>query len=495
MMRFIKVVALAIGIIIVVLAGAIGYGLYKFKYFPEKDMAEERISSDAKELSGYIRRIVSFGPRNPGTVGEARTRDYILQKFTEYGLKSDGQEEFEINMYHPYSWRLILSDKGNKETVEVPCSYMPFSASTGKEGITAPLAYVGLNEDLEGRDLRGKIVAYDFKFKPKGLKTYKKILFFYDPDDTLESSGRVVRPALEFEYQMYQKLRSKGAVGMVGLLSGLQWDSDQYYPQMSFGLEKSLPGVWVRPSQCGRVKTWANKTGATGTLLMTSREDRGTTANICAVLPGQIDEYYLVFSQHDTYFDGAVQDASGVAVVLALAKHFAGTNKPLQRGIIFMTLPHTNGRVGEKAFIEKHRNGLLRKTALVMAVEHIGRELDPQENLGFKVSDRPSFRMFFTSLNQNINGMVKTAILKQDYKRSTIIPQWLVEKITGKARGIAGEFYEAGIPVIGMMSNPPYMFFPEDRPDAVATDQLVPTANLMASIIRTADGFSFEELR
>ena len=91
--------------------------------------------------------------------------------------------------------------------------------------------------------------------------------------------------------------------------------------------------------------------------------------------------------------------------------------------------------------------------------------------------------------------MVKTGILKQDYKKSTTIPQWLVAKITGKARGIAGEFYEAGIPVIGMMSNPPYMFFPEDRPDAVATDQLVPTANLMASIIRTADAFSLEELR
>ena len=91
--------------------------------------------------------------------------------------------------------------------------------------------------------------------------------------------------------------------------------------------------------------------------------------------------------------------------------------------------------------------------------------------------------------------MVKSAIVKQDFKRSVIIPQWLVAKITGKARGISAEFHEAGLPVIGFMSNPPYMFFPEDTMAAVATDQLVPTANIIASILRTADRFSFKALR
>lgn len=228
---------------------------------------------------------------------------------------------------------------------------------------------------------------------------------------------------------------------------------------------------------------------------MTSSTGQGMTANVYAVLPGQIDEYYLVFSQHDTYFDGAVQDASGLAVILSLARHFANTDNPLKRGIVFMSVAHTNGRTGEINFIQNHRNDILSKTALAIAVEHIGREIDPQPDLKFKVSDRPSFRMFFTALNQNINGMVKSAILRHDFKRSVIIPQWLVEKITGKARGISAEFHEIGIPVVGLMSNPPYMFFPEDTLDAVATDQLVPTANLMATILRSADKFPFNDLR
>ena len=495
MKRFIKIFVLVVVIIILVMAGAIGYGLYTFKHFPTMDMAAERVEADAEEMTGHIRQIVSFGPRNPGTEGEARTRAYIMQKFQEYGLKTEGQDPLEVKVYNPRSWSLTLMDFENREKMEIPCFYMPFSAPTGNKGLTAPVVYVGTGKGLKDLDLRGKIAAYDFKFKPKGLKTYSRILFFHDPDHTLDSSARVLRPALEFEYTMYEKLKAKGAVGMIGLLSGLQWDSDQYYPQMSFGLDKDLPGVWVRPSLCGTIREWAVKKHVKATMRLDSSETAGTSAIVYGLIPGKIDEYYLVFSQHDTYFDGAVQDASGVAVILALARHFTSTDKPLRRGIAFMTLPHTNGRAGEKAFILKHRNGFLRKTALIVAVEHIGRELDPRPDLRFRVSDRPSFRMFFTSMNRNINGMVKSAVLKQDYRRSTIIPQWLVTKITGRARGITGEFYEADLPVIGLMSSPPYMFFPQDTPDAVATDQLVPTANLMASIIRTADTLSFDDLR
>ena len=37
--------------------------------------------------------------------------------------------------------------------------------------------------------------------------------------------------------------------------------------------------------------------------------------------------------------------------------------------------------------------------------------------------------------------------------------------------------------------------FPEDTMTAVAIDQLVPTANLMTTILRTADGYTLDDLR
>jgi len=493
-MRILKTFAIVVGVFVLLAAIGVYYGLRTFKNYPEIDIAVEKIAADSKELSGHIEKIVSFGVRNPGTEGDLKARDYILRMFSEYGLKTREPDAYDIKMYHPERWSLTIVDPSGGTALTVPTAYMPFSAQTGSDGVRGPLVYVSDEKSLEKLDLSGKIAVYEMQFKPKGLKTYSKILYMYDPDKTLDSSGKVVRATLEYETKMYELLKSKGAAGMVGLLSGLQWDSDRYYPQMSFGLEKSIPGLWVRPSLCGKVRGLAQKKGASATLKMQSSISTGTTANVYAVLPGQVDEYYLVFSQHDTYFDGAVQDASGISVMLALAKHFAATAQPLKRGIFFLSVAHTTGRDGEKNFIRNHRDDILSKTALVVAVEHIGKELDPQPDLKFKVSGRPSFRMFFTALNRNVNGMVKSAVQKHDYRRSVIIPQWLVEKITGKSRGISAEFHEFGLPVVGLMSNPPYMFFPEDTMEAVATDQLVPTANVIASILRTADGLSIGQL-
>ena len=75
------------------------------------------------------------------------------------------------------------------------------------------------------------------------------------------------------------------------------------------------------------------------------------------------------------------------------------------------------------------------------------------------------------------------------------MPQWLVKKITGKSRGISGEFYEADIPSIGLLSAPPYLFFKEDSPEIVAKDQLIPTTNLILSILRAAEKLSISELK
>jgi peptidase M28-like protein len=494
MKRFFKITGLIVVTLVVVIAISVFVGLRKFKNFPEVAVKQERIVSDSKELVNHIRDIVSYGVRNPGTEGDIKTREFILKKFGEYGLQNPKQDEFAIKMYHPKSWGLSVTDPSSKQTIEIPSGYMPFTSATSPSGVTAPLVYIGDGKKLAEMDLEGMIAVYEMPFRPKGLKTYSKILFMYDPESTLDSSAKVVRAKLEYETQMYEKLKAKGAIGMIGLLSGLQWDSDQYYPQMSFGLEKSLPGVWIKPSMCNRVRQLAEN-NIVANLKMDSTQNMGTTANVYAVLPGQIDEYYLVFSQHDTYFDGAVQDASGVAVLLALAKHFASTGQALKRGIVFMSVAHTNGREGEKNFIKNHKNDFLGKTALVIAIEHLGLELDPRADLTFQVSNRPSFRMFFTALNSNINGMVKSAVISNDYKRSVIIPQWLVEKITGKSRGISAEFHEFGLPVIGFMSNPPYMFFPEDTEKAVAVDQLLPTADVIASILRSSDGFSLNELR
>jgi hypothetical protein len=285
---------------------------------------------------------------------------------------------------------------------------------------------------------------------------------------------------------------------MVGLLGQMQWDSDAFSPQMNHGLRKSIPGVWIRRSLVERVRALAKRGGATGTIRMRSQLDRGMAHNLWAELPGRSDEYYVVMGHYDSHFAQAVQDASGVSIVLALAAHFASVRDrlPLERGIVFLAVDaHTIGRVGERHFVDRHLDGILQKTALVISAEHIGKRLRPEGDLSFAVSEVPSFRMLLTSWSGPIPEIAKAAVLHTDYRRSMVIPQRLVQATTGKARGISGEPFEAGLSTVGLISAEPYLNFPEDTLEAVAEEELVPSTNLLIALIRAAERYPLSEFR
>ncbi len=323
------------------------------------------------------------------------------------------------------------------------------------------------------------------------------MFFLYDPGETVSEGYKAMVPVDRVERDIHDKAVTKGAVGMVGLLSELEWESDTFCPQLNYGVSKKIPGYWVSPKNSAVVRKWLERENVVARMSLAAEQGHAETYNVWATLPGKTDEYYIVMCHHDAPFANAVQDASGVSVVLALAKHFSAVNaqNPLKRGIIFLAGGgHTLGRLGEKEFVKRHRDALLPKVALVVSVEHIAREFAPREDLSFACSDTPSVRMFFTSRSRRLNGIVKSSILHNNYRRAVIIPQWVVKKMTGKARGISGEFYEAGAPVVGLLSSPSYMFFKEDTLDTVARDQLAPTANMVISILRTADTLPFNKL-
>jgi hypothetical protein len=183
---------------------------------------------------------------------------------------------------------------------------------------------------------------------------------------------------------------------------------------------------------------------------------------------------------------------------MALAKYLSRVKEeqPLKRGILFLNVgAHTLGRLGESYFVTKHKDGILSKTALVVSVEHIGKRFMPQRDRSFKTDEFHLFRSFLITNNKQIEKMVESAIKNNDFRRSLVVPQEFVLKATGKARGISGEFYEAGFPVVGLLSSPNYLFFKEDTPEAVAEDQLVPTVEVILSILRAADDYPIETFK
>jgi len=465
---------------------------------PKLSVEAEETTQSGDEIFAWIADITRLGWRSPGGEGGRRTRDYIARQFQSFGLKVAELEPFEVGTFEATDWEFLISDPAEGETESVPCHYIPFSPPTGEAGVRGELIYVGDGEGIEDIDLAGGIAVFEHPAKPALSPVLRRLFFLHDPDQTLAGEPRILMQDSDFERWIYQKVRDAGAVGMVGLLGQMQWDSDAFSPQMNHGLRKTIPGVWIRRSLAPRVRALAVKGSVTGTIRMQSRLDRGTAHNLWAELPGRTDEYYLVMAHYDSHFAQAVQDASGVSVVLALAAHFASVRDrlPLERGIIFLAVDaHTVGRVGERHFVDRHLDGLLRNTALVISAEHIGRRLHPQQDLSFAVSEVPSFRMLLTSWGGVVPEIAKAAVLHTDYRRSMVIPQRLVRATTGKARGISGEPFEAGLPTVGLLSAEPYLNFPEDTLEAVARDELVPSTNLLIALIRAADESPLSEFR
>ena len=468
------------------------------KSFPDFEINAEKSLVSNDEIFGWIERIVSFGPRKPATEADEKTRAFITQKFREFGLEVAEPEPIPVETSRVHDWSLILTDRKTGEEMEVPTFHVPFPAPTPEEGVEAPLVYVEEGRDLEDIDLTGKIVVFEQPAQVQNWSAYKAMFFIHDPDGSIPDGYTQSMLDSDHERFIHDKAAAGGAVGMVGLLSKLEWESDTYCPQMNFGVSKKIPGYWVSPGNSETVKEWLRREDVVGKLTMSAEQGRSETYNIWATLPGEADEYYIVMGHHDAPFANAVQDTSGTCVMLALAKHFSALSKerPLKRGVIFLAVgAHTLGRLGEGAFVERHREDILPKIALVVSIEHVGKEFIPQQDLSFECSDQPSPRLVVISQNESIGGIVKSSILHSDYKRSVIIPQWIVKALTGKSRGISGEFYDAGASVVGLLPAQPYLVFKEDTLKTVARDQLAPTADLVVSILRTADEVPLDQLQ
>jgi hypothetical protein len=88
------------------------------------------------------------------------------------------------------------------------------------------------------------------------------------------------------------------------------------------------------------------------------------------MLPGATDENIIVTAHMDGWFDAALDNASGVAVMVALVEHFARIpREQRRRNMIFVgTAGHHIGSPNSPYLRDQ---GMLEKTALLLNAEHI----------------------------------------------------------------------------------------------------------------------------
>ena len=289
--------------------------------------------------------------RIAGTKYEAMTADLVESKFRQFGLTDIQRPEFELRpQWFPIDWDVQAAGSG--QTLTFP-SLRPAlgSRATPPEGVEADAVWVGLGTaaDFAGRDVKGKAVIIHSMLSP----------------------GQMGQSAI-FE-GAFKRAASAGAAAILAV-----WG---YYDNMAvwqglaggFSSPDTPPGFFLGFEDGRKLRDLVGA-GPVRLKLRLRTEERPNLKSISVygTLPGRTDENIIVMAHMDGWFDAALDNASGLSVMLTLAEHFARIpRQQRRRNIVFIgTAGHHVGSPNA-IYLRDKRADLLAKTALMINCEHV----------------------------------------------------------------------------------------------------------------------------
>lgn len=462
---------------------------------------------EGKEIFQWIKGLCQFPHRRTGSKEGRLAADYVKRQFEEIGLEQVTIESVPSAVFEASDCSLMVRN------IDIPCFMLNGTLHPEEFGEfeAGPLCqdteivYLGEGREADFQDVnvQGKIVLCDCPWFEMDEDAYRINWcetegILYDPDHEkrtkLKKYDSYSPNSWPYNYIMAQK---KGAAGFVGVLNnyfrdGINWSEDYSEIAQSQGCESfSIPGLWIGTDAFQKLKPLLNDGWAPASMRMKTVYKKGFAQNVSGTLPGLTDEIILVHSHHDAVFTGAVQDASGMSEVLALAKYFA--KLPIERRgktLVFAGFDgHYTDYAGHKDFIASR---LERGDNIILdcVIEHIGKEVGLGADNSPVARDMPEIRLIYTTDVADRVRMVSDAVKRNDIKRSVILP---VSPYVDKGgtyefqqdEVISDAYYSHinGIPVISMLSPQMYLFHPMDTPEMVPQEELRPIGIMFAELI------------
>ena len=449
------------------------------------DVSDSAINSDV--MMDWIREIVSFGIRRPGWDGQRLTEQFLKRRFAEFGLQDIREEPVPVNRCVPD--RTCLSLTGSN--TDAPCSPIPYTAWTADEGLEAPLAWIGdgLPVELEGVDLRGKIAVMNARFRDFETGPLKKAaLAVYDPQETIPDGVLHKANWLIANWPAYYRAQKLGAVGFVGLLVDSLVDECGHWVPYD-GWLKDLPAVWVGRREAKWVQRGAER-GESAQLVSTGRTDLVESHNILGWVQGAGEEAILLTCHHDAPWASAVEDASGLSLLMGLAERFGRQKSKLNRSLLFVAASgHFHGGIGNRNFVQRHRDDWLNRIVAALGMEHIAQEV---EGDGYRLTGRPEVRAVFTENCPVLVDAIARGIVKNNLDRTLVVPPYL---FGSEPPCDSAPYFTAGIASACLISGPLYLFDCHDTVDKVRQVDLLPALNFLTELIQEIDVTPTDDLK
>jgi hypothetical protein len=307
-----------------------------------------RIKQDVEAITAISRRSHESGEQYWGRIAgseyDTATRKWMGDRFRALGVTDVTEQPVALApQWWPTRWSV---SQGSGHTL---ASAFPFLNSHGAPagGVELEVAYVGLGRaaDFAGRNVRGK-AALIFSTPAPGVR-----------DHSAEWFGGVERAEAEGAAAVLVVLWLPGNLTSI-------MRSPTRVPAFSLGQEDGLYLMdLVDHAAAGPVKVRI-------ALDVTTRSDL-TSGTIWATLKGTTDEDIVIIAHTDGYFEGATDNASGMATLLALVEYYAkqpAANR--RRTLRFAAIPAHHAGDPAARWMHDQRATMFAKTALILNIEH-----------------------------------------------------------------------------------------------------------------------------
>jgi hypothetical protein len=254
-----------------------------------------------------------LGFRVAGTPEERQATAFVANELRDAGLTDVVEEAVPVD-----AWRLLDAFVELENGRRFECASFGGVPETGPPGVKGQLVYVGRSgrKQLDGIDIAGKIALVDWEVER---------LWPYHVGLELGLRGAAAMIVTSPPGGPYYQ-----APDALGTFDGL-WHAE------------APPCVTIRKEDAAVLK--AQESEHVRVVLSAPLTPGAEAANVVGILPGRSNGApSIVAGHHDGWFGAAFDDASAVAVTLALARAFAAKGIRLERPIAFVS--HTAEEYG-----------------------------------------------------------------------------------------------------------------------------------------------------
>lgn len=343
------------------------------------DLSGARIRDDVEVITGFSRADRAAGNRMWGRItgfpAARETVEWAATEFREAGLTDVAVQEYPgtAAMWVPRSWevRLIADAAFGAGTADVVLeSALPTGGSAIEGGsLTAPLVDAGLTTDeaLPDEDVTGKIAVQHLE----------------PASGAYSERGRTVERA--------RALMERGAVAVLNVVRQtgnmhVRDFSNCNGPCFNLGTADGafLDEVMGRAATAGTpVQAWLSLQAETRSGLQGH--------NAMGIVRGRRETENVIVNAHaDGWFDAAGDNADGLAVLVAMARHFAKPEHRPERTVVFVASGghHSAGLNGPSNFVRMNPD-LTKRTVLVLNLEHIAQRRILSESWTVEATEQP----------------------------------------------------------------------------------------------------------